>query len=211
MSSDTRSFGDDYYSPENKTARDDEAEEATRAEAALVDWLAEQTWSDFATSLADQAKAGRTLSDKQLAAGQRMWETCKAKDATRAAAKKAEETGLDLTDIPAGYYGVPDGDTRLKVRISRPGTRSRWHGYTFVDDGAEYGNRKSYGRQEPDGTYHGDIADALEAIKADPRAAARAYAALTGRCGICNRQLEDEASVAAGIGPICAGRVGWDD
>lgn len=110
---------------------------------------------------------------------------------------------LDLSDIPAGTYAVPGGETRLKVRIDKP-TKGRWAGFIFVKDGAEYGNGKRYGRQTPTGRYVGDIEDELEAILADPAAAMAEYGHLTSRCGICGRTLEDEASVARGIGPVCA-------
>lgn len=34
------------------------------------------------------------------------------------------------------------------------------------------------------------------------------FGALTGRCVFCNRKLTDEASIAAGFGPVCAGKNG---
>lgn len=46
-------------------------------------------------------------------------------------------------------------------------------------------------------------------IAADPKAAAIAYGKEFGRCSVCNRELTDEASVAAGIGPVCATRYGF--
>ena len=119
----------------------------------------------------------------------------------------SKDSALDLSPLLKGFYSVPDGDTRLKVAIRRPGKKSKWHGHIFVDDGAEYGNRKNYGRQAPDGLYRGNIRDELAAILEDPKAAMVAYGKLTGTCGVCGRKLEDEQSVAAGIGPICAGRL----
>ncbi len=118
-----------------------------------------------------------------------------------------QPTAIDLTKVPSGYYSVPDGATRLKVRIDR-GT-GRWQGYIFVTDGAVYGQQRQYGKQAPGGAYVGLVQDAIKAIVADPQAASRAYGRLTGSCGVCGRHLEDEQSVAAGIGPICAGRLGW--
>jgi hypothetical protein len=47
------------------------------------------------------------------------------------------------------------------------------------------------------------------AIAADPKAAAIAYGKQFGKCSVCNRDLTDPESVAAGIGPICAGRYGF--
>ena len=112
--------------------------------------------------------------------------------------------GLDLTDLPSGYYAVPGGDTRLKVRIAHGKEGTKWDGFTFVTDGAAYGQQKRYGMQRPGQAYSGDIQDALKAITADPKAASQAYGHLVGRCGRCNAVLEDETSIANGIGPICA-------
>ena len=112
--------------------------------------------------------------------------------------------GLDLTDLPSGYYAVPGGDTRLKVRVSHGKEGSKWEGYTFVTDGADYGQQKRYGMQRPGQAYKGDITEQLTAIAADPLEASKAYGHLVGRCGRCNAKLEDETSVANGIGPICA-------
>ena len=119
----------------------------------------------------------------------------------------ATESEIDLSELHKGFYAVPDGDTRLKVAIRRPGKKSKWHGFIFVDDGAEYGSRKTYGRQAPGSLYSGGIHDALATILKDPKAAMIAYGKLTGTCGVCGRHLEDEESVAAGIGPICAERL----
>jgi hypothetical protein len=55
-----------------------------------------------------------------------------------------------------------------------------------------------------------EAADALMVLLAefdiDPLAAAQKYGKLAGRCCSCNRDLTDPASIAAGIGPICAGK-----
>lgn len=113
------------------------------------------------------------------------------------------DDGMDLTTMVSGRYAVPGGDTRLKVQIDVV-TEGRWAGWVFVRDAAEYGNARRYGKQAPGATYVGDITDELAAIMADPKAAAIAYGRLVGRCGVCHRNLENEDSVAAGIGPVCA-------
>jgi hypothetical protein len=117
-----------------------------------------------------------------------------------------ESLGLDISSLK-GYYAVPHGDTRLKLCVRKPGKNSRYHGWTFVDDGAAYGNRKTYGKQAPDGLYVGSVQGALKAILEDPKEAQIAYGKLTGVCGVCGRMLEDEESVAAGIGPVCASKM----
>lgn len=166
----------------------------------LVDWLEEQTWSDFAQSLAKQYRTKGSLSPKQVNAAKNM----RKKVERKRKEKEAQETGLDLSGVPSGYYAVPEGDTRLKVRIARGKDGTKWEGWTFVSDGAEYGQRRNYGTQKPDGTYRGAIEDKLRAIVEDPTEAMKAYGHLVGRCGACNRLLEDEESIRKGIGPICA-------
>jgi len=115
---------------------------------------------------------------------------------------------LDLSELPKGTYAVPGGETRLKVTISKPGARSKWEGWTFVSDGAEYGSQKRYGKQAPGSIYVGEIQDELAKILADPQEAAAEYGRITGTCGLCNRPLEDEDSVARGIGPVCLKKFG---
>lgn len=132
------------------------------------------------------------------------------------AARKAE-TDVDLRPLFAEgvevasrgslMVAVPDGDTRLKVRIRRA-SRGKWAGWIFVDDGAAYGQGRNYGKQSPEGLYEGKIADELKAILADLPAAFEAYGDLTGSCGRCGRLLEDEDSVERGLGPWCASKVG---
>ncbi len=134
--------------------------------------------------------------------------TCPPKTETPApaATETAPVSGLDLSGLPSGYFAVPDGDTRLKVHIQQGKPGTKWDGYTFVKDGATYGEfqSKRYGMQRPGQAYNGGIQDQLTIIAADPKAAAVAYGRLVGRCGICGAKLENADSVAAGIGPICA-------
>lgn len=54
-----------------------------------------------------------------------------------------------------------------------------------------------------------NLVDTIAAAMADPVETARAYARKTGRCSCCDRLLTDPASVAAGIGPICASNFGF--
>ena len=181
----------------------------------LAEFLAEAgKWSDFAASLSDQFQRKGFLSEKQIGSAARMRTKCEAREAGKKAkqqetAAAAPEGEVDLTGIPSGYYAVPDGDTRLKVRINRPGKQSNWHGWTFVSDGAAYGQRQNYGRQGPGKLYSGKIIPQLKAIAADPESASKAYGKLVGVCGVCGRKLEDETSVANGIGPVCAEKMGW--
>lgn len=49
----------------------------------------------------------------------------------------------------------------------------------------------------------------IVSVAADPLNAAIAYGKRYGKCSVCARTLTDEASVARGIGPVCAERFGW--
>ena len=140
----------------------------------------------------------------ELSKGPGGWEVrhfpaCPEPSSEAPAAAPAE--GLDLSALPEGRYGIPGGDTRLKVRIDRP-SEGRWEGWIFVKDAAAYGEGQRYGSQKPGAAYRGKIEEALRAILADPKAALLRYAELTDNCGICGRKLEDEESVKRGIGPV---------
>jgi hypothetical protein len=167
----------------------------------IAGWLAaNRAHSAFAASLCETVANYGNLSVGQEAAVQKILD----RDA-QATQQAISGEALDISGLH-GYYAVPDGETRLKVRVSRPGVQSRWHGYIFVSDGAEYGQRRTYGKQAPGSKYVGQIEAQLRAILADPYAAQVAYGKLTGTCGVCGRLLEDEASIEAGIGPICAAK-----
>jgi hypothetical protein len=186
-----------------KKAQDkvDQAAMYMEANAEICAYLTEVSgWNGFAAKMLGAIKQYGSLTPNQFAAVDKMHAKHVATQAEKAA---APTSGVDLTDIPAGTYAVPNGETRLKVAIRKPGKNSRWHGSIFVDDGAEYGSRQNYGRQMPGKEYEGDIVEQLKAIAADPLEAMKAYGKLVGQCGACGRKLEDETSIEIGIGPVC--------
>ncbi len=113
----------------------------------------------------------------------------------------AEATGLDLTDLAEGRYAV--GDVLFQIQAPQAG---RWQGWVFVKNGSEYVDER-FGSQKPGQTYRGINSDLISTILADPLEALSHYGKITGRCGVCGRTLEDEVSVARGIGPVCWGRI----
>lgn len=205
---------------------------ASKKEEAWVDryplefqWITTSTF-DFAVKMRNVLKQFGGLTPGQLAAVQKCMRyneparsggnlssvPAVTAEPTRAANPVAPRgdigASLDLSSLPPGMYAVPSGETRLKVCVARPHI-GKWAGFIFVSDGAAYGSQRRYGMQKPNGLYQGDIREQLRAIVADPEGAMAAYGKLTGRCGACGRPLENEESVARGIGPICAGRMGW--
>jgi hypothetical protein len=114
--------------------------------------------------------------------------------------------GLDLSHVPSGLYAVPGDPDRLKVKINWP-DKGKWAGWLFVNDAAVYGWQGRLGRAKPGDLYVGKSMDKLAVIAADPMAAMAEYGHITGTCGKCGRPLEDEQSVARGIGPVCYKRM----
>ncbi len=168
----------------------------------VLNWINTSKF-DFAQSLAVAYNQYGRLTPRQVAATRK----CMAYEAVT---KRSQEVGPDLMSLPPGMYAVPSGTTRLKVKIAKPGEGSKWHGWVFVSDAAEYGQGRRYGVQRPDDAlYTGQIVEEMRIIAADPAAASAAYGRLTGRCGVCGRLLENADSVARGIGPICADKMGW--
>jgi len=154
----------------SRETRDANRERAARKKTAAADakladakrWLEEnperaafldQSW-EFPVSLKTALYKWGSLTDNQLAAVDK----CIVKQAVKAEARKSEQSDINLTDILSGLYAVPDGDTRLKVRINVV-TRGKWKGWVFVDDGAEYGQCQKYGAQRPGEQYTGKIQD----------------------------------------------------
>lgn len=128
--------------------------------------------------------------------------------------------GEAILDLPAragryaGRYAVEvDGDRRFYM-IDRPQS-GKWAGWAFVRTGA---TRQRVATVNPDGGVR--FADrtaetvaahtlALNEVAKDAKAAAIAYGRWTNTCSQCGATLDDPESVAAGIGPVCASRLGW--
>jgi hypothetical protein len=112
------------------------------------------------------------------------------------------ETTWTSETLPSGNYAVQNEQNEwrfYRVNWGRPD--GRWAGRIFLEAQASdemHEIRKS------------DVKNSiLEKIAANPKEAAIEYGRQIGRCSICNRTLTDENSIAAGIGPICAGKRGW--
>lgn len=102
--------------------------------------------------------------------------------------------------VPAGRYAIEvDGTLKFYV-VDRP-TEGRWAGYTFVKV------------QASDDTFPVRSREARTAILAqisdDVEGAMLRYGREIGRCGHCGRTLTNEESRARGIGPVCAGKMGF--
>jgi Family of unknown function (DUF6011) len=105
--------------------------------------------------------------------------------------------------VPEGHYAIErDGQVKFyKVNHGKSG--SRWDGYVFLDVQASdvyYPIKNREHKQE-----------ILAAIAEDVEGAMTRYGREIGRCGAprCGRTLTDPESIARGIGPVCAEKMGW--
>jgi hypothetical protein len=106
----------------------------------------------------------------------------------------------DAASVPDGKYALVGEDGILRFYQVDNVTSGKWAGWTFVkvQAGSDYfpikGNAKTA---------------ILAKIAADPKAAMARYGHELGHCGKCGRELTNPESILAGLGPICAGRLGW--
>jgi hypothetical protein len=112
---------------------------------------------------------------------------------------KLPDAGDGVADVPAGRYAVEDNGTLKFYKVDRPAD-GKWAGRTFVKVQASDNEFPVRGAA---------AARVLRLIARDPKAAMLRYGAELGHCGHCGRTLTNEESRAAGIGPICAGKMGW--
>lgn len=156
------------------------------------------------------------LSDRQvecvLNSKKRDAEYAKNRDAER----KAKQTGRDLTVLPVGrtYAAVDNAEGGVTFFIiDRPGELNRWKqpdrwsGWVFVKQ-QQGPNEVKLGSQRPGESYVGQWPALIDKIIADPMAAVVRYGLELGVCGICGKQLTNQESREAGIGPVCRAKIG---
>lgn len=126
-------------------------------------------------------------------------------DGTVNHAKIATDAGMPGADVvPAGRYAI---DTRLGAinetafyRVDRP-TEGRWAGRVFV--------KLITGGDEHRLSWR-DTTIVLQRIAdAGAQGASLRYGQEIGECGVCGRQLTNDESRAAGIGPVCRDKMAW--
>lgn len=143
---------------------------------------------------------------------------CMLADARRQVAAAAPRETVDMTALMTLFQRA--GARLRNPRITLNGvvlklmTRGQHPGSINLGSNAAWPNSIWYGRVEPNGqltTGRAMTPAVLELIRelaADPVAAARRYASLTGNCCFCNLALTTPESVTAGYGPVCAGHYG---
>lgn len=158
----------------------------------------------FASSLVAGFNKYHSFTDRQRPHAQRLASSEVAQASTPLVVDRSKF--VDLTDLPKGWYAIE----QRRYRVARPGPKSSWSGWVFVDDGSAYGAGEKYGRQGPGSKILNVTARNAERVCEDlrlimqlPLEASAQYGRITGSCGVCGRVLEDPESVARGIGPVC--------
>lgn len=164
--------------------------------------------SDFIDSLCTQWDAGRGLSLKQ-----EIWARKLAQERMDA----GERDATPLLDLAPLYGALMEAEARVvrmlddkgrKLALSKAPRREAF--YVKVDK-TYVGAIPADGRLRPaPGSSRFDlpcVTKALSEAAYDLHGAMVRYGHATGECGVCGRLLTDPESVAAGIGPVCAGKV----
>lgn len=187
-------------------------------------WIVEKSTGDrpfeFAEAMRDALRTYGALTDKQHAAVVRLREKDVERKAQWAAEKIEREANAPvvmLDRIEAAFAtALGNGIKRPKLRLDAfkfslaPATGRNAGAIYVVEAGSD-----DYLGKIQNGKFHGlrtvstEVGERIVAAAADPFAAAVAYGQRTGKCCICGRELTNQESVDLGIGPICAGKMGW--
>ena len=172
---------------------------------------------DFAQSLLQQSKT-RLLSPKQIhwvsvlaekASGHTQAKTSNAQKAQlfssvrdmfdRAVGTGARKMAVRLEDSDGVKLKLSLASDRVRLHFAEQGENGRYFGY--IDANGEFNETRS---QPSNATML-----ALIELDKDPKAAAISYGRRTGTCCMCGRELTNGVSIEAGIGPICAEKLGF--
>lgn len=115
-------------------------------------------------------------------------------DTAHAAIPAAPKAKVEIPEVPAGHYALDvDGVVKFYlVEVSKSGFVT-----CYVQASDDFHK-----------LHFTPMVDVLKAIVAvTPLEASKLYGRTIGKCGKCHRTLTDPDSIAAGIGPICAGKL----
>lgn len=181
-------------------------------------WIeTERARFDFAQKMREAVEKYGELTEGQEAAIVRLIENAKAKTAAQAArhaaAPVADTAGIDR--LKAAFdTAAANGAKRARITIggvviSPAKAESKNAGSLYVKERGTYLGKITGGRFLASRECRPEQEKRVLAFVADPQAAAIAYGLETGVCCICNTTLTNKASIARGIGPICASKFGW--
>jgi hypothetical protein len=115
-------------------------------------------------------------------------------------------SATSTTQVPAGRYAVTGKTGEVRFYSVNAPTKGKWAGYVFISRLIAQGEMDYAEVKIPNPQHRQAL---LAWIARDPAQFSAAYGHAMGRCGVCSRVLSDSESLARGIGPICAGKMGW--
>lgn len=136
----------------------------------------------FLTDMRAKVENGEALSENMVAAILR----CASRE------RKVTAPAAPVEQVTEGMYRIADG-TVFKVQKAVHGS-GNLYAKRLTEDGFEYA---------PGAIRTLTVADKMTLDEA------KAWGVLYGTCCVCGRTLTDEQSIAAGIGPVCAGKGWW--
>ena len=184
-------------------------------------WITDATRRGFgfASSMLDAIMTYGQPTEGQLAA----IEKCMARDAERQAEREAQQRLNAERAAPVANTAILDAMLRAREE-GKKWVKLQYSGLLFKLGAAGGRNAEAIWVTDTDGEFLGGVKDGqftprrecsddqrqqVLTILEDPAKAARVYGLQTGRCSCCGRELTNKASIAAGIGPICAERFGF--
>ncbi|QDH83561.1 hypothetical protein [Achromobacter phage Motura] len=175
--------------------------------ADVAQWLA-STNSEFAVSLRAQLNSRGYLSDNQIIAVRNAVN----RSVERVAAAPQVDMGLvEQAFATAKNNGIKQPKMNLgEVKLSAAPASGRNPNAVYVKSVDNVYLGKIVGGKlfaTPECT--AEQQQYLQEVVRDPVAAAKAFGQRTGICCICSRTLTNGESIELGIGPICAGNMGW--
>lgn len=198
-------------------AADDALAAFAKANPAVHAWIIESAPTfDFARAMLEAVRKFGDLTQGQLTA----CENAVAKRALRAAERVQQVAAapvIDTTKIEAAFETARSGGFKkiwmnaagLKFSPAPAAGSNAGAVYVKRTQGGEYLGKIKGGKFLCVAGNKSEIEAEVLQVASDPKAAAVAHGRMTGNCAICSRQLTDPDSVAAGIGPICATKMGW--
>ena len=165
------------------------------------------SWNEFAKSIGGQIRRKGTLSPKQMTAVQSLIEKNEAREAEAAV---GDLEPLHDLFAAARMSGIKRPRLKIDGFVLKPaGPKSRNPDGIYVYEGADYCGKVDQGRfsASRDG-FVDDPRPMLRKLAADPLNSAVAHGRRTGECACCGRELTAAASIARGVGPVCAEKWG---
>lgn len=182
-------------------------------------WMVESapTFS-FAQNMLDAIKKYGSLTERQLASVQK----CIISNAERAM-NKALEQAQRVESAPEVNLGALADAFNSALSKGNKHPRLRLDSFVFTPAPVTGNNAGAIYIKE-DGQYLGKVIgnkflkvrecsqeqeQRIIEASIDPKESAIKYGRMMGACSVCNRTLVDPESIEMGIGPICAGKMGW--